>query len=103
MNWEEIARAKDAYIEEIRKAMGAAVDSDLVSLATTLKVRDGVAELLEAVYNKAASLGAVDMGDCYEVPSDSIDDLDDALTAYEMAVYGDTNSDAQRSEGHDDE
>lgn len=47
LTWEQIARAKDAYIEEIRKAMGGAVDSDLVSLATTLKVRDGVAEAMK--------------------------------------------------------
>lgn len=38
----------EALIEEVRKAMGGYPDSDLVSLATTLKVQDGVAEKAEA-------------------------------------------------------
>lgn len=46
--WRHRAKKAEALIEEIRKAMGGYPDSDLVSLATTLKVRDGVAEQAEA-------------------------------------------------------
>lgn len=62
------AEKAEALIEEIRRAMGGYPDSDLVSLATTLKVRDGVAEKAEARVEEALGL----LRDHYDGAPDSL-------------------------------